>query len=80
MTLELTDNGYGSIMEQVQKLESLAWEGLFPDKARQSLQPDLHSHQTLQEIVSESRRLRRIIQENLLIVPKAAAPDGPAAA
>jgi len=53
MTLELKDDDYGTIMEQVQKVESLAWEGLFPNKVRQSLQPDLHSHQTFQEIVAE---------------------------
>ena len=82
MTLELSDNGYGDIMDQVQKLEDHAWEGIFQTNASGGgkLPSDTHSYKMFQEIVSESRKLQRIIQENLLIVPHAACPDGPEAA
>jgi len=82
MTLELSDGGYGTIMDQVQKLEEHAWEGIFQTNASSGgkLSPDTYSYKMFQEIVSEARKLQRTIQENLLIVPTAAGPDGPEAA
>jgi hypothetical protein len=82
MTLELSDDGYGAIMDQVQMLEDHAWEGILQPNASGAGKPapDAHSYKMFQEIVSESRKLRRVIQENLLIVPNAAGPNGPEAA
>jgi len=82
MTIELSDDGYGNIMEQIQKVEGHAWEGIFQTKAPGAgkLPPDTYTYKVFQGIVSESRKLQRIIQENLLIVPNAAGPDGPKSA
>ena len=82
MTLELSDDGYGAIMDQVEKLENHAWEGIFQTNVSGGgkLPPDTYAYKMFQEIVSESRKLRRVIQENLLIVPNAAGPNGPEAA
>ena len=78
MTIELGKDGYGIIMAQVQKVEELAWGGIFPSEAPGP--KDQSSYKKFQDIVSELRNLRGIIQENLFIVPKAAGPDGPQAA
>ena len=78
MTIELADNGYGNIMDQIQKLEDLAWEGIFPERIPD--ERDLPAYRKFQDIVSESKKLRLIIQENLLTVPNTAGPEGPRAA
>jgi len=78
MTIELKDDGYGNIMEQLQKVESLAWDGIFPGKAPD--EKDCQSYRKFQDIVAEVKSLRYIIQENLLIVPNAAGPHRPGAA
>ena len=75
MSLELSNNGYGDIMQQVQKIENLVNEGVFPNNGRGLSRTNL-----LLELSSETRKLRQIIQENHLILPTKASPDGPRAA
>jgi|GEM_PF-1980406 len=78
MSLELYSDGYAKIMDQVQLIENLANEGIFPTQT-----PDkkgLYFHKFFVEISSETKKLRGIIQENLYILPTNAGSNDPEAA
>jgi hypothetical protein len=75
--IEVKDDGYEKIMEEVQLIEDIACEGIFPRQAADELKD---AHKKFQSILSEVKNLRGIIQENFLINTKAEGPDGPNAA
>ncbi len=75
MIIELKDDGYEKIMGEIQNIEDAAQSGIFPKRTHEQ-----DSYKAFQTILSGVRKLRGIVQENLLIVSKTAGPEGPNAA
>jgi hypothetical protein len=67
MKIELTPDGYEKIDAKIQGIENLAYEGVFSDKNTVS---------RFQQIASETKKLRQILREAMLLVPAAAASGG----
>ena len=72
--LKLSGNGYEIIMAQLQKIEDLAWKGIYPDIVSGS--KDLNSYYRFQDIISEAKNFRQILHENFIIELKPANPKG----
>jgi hypothetical protein len=64
MKIELADDGYEKIDVRIQEIENLAYEGVFSDKNTVS---------RFQQIASETKKLRQMLREVLLLVPDATA-------
>jgi hypothetical protein len=75
--IELTDDGYEKIMDEIQRIEDIACEGIFPRQAADELKD---AHKKFQSILSEVKNLRQVLLENLVIVPMKNGPDEPSAA
>ena len=57
---ELSNDGYAKIEAKIQAIEALAYEGFFSQKSSMS---------QFQQILSETKKFRQILNEVLLIVP-----------
>jgi len=64
MSVELSANGFEKIEAKIQKIENLANTGIFDEVSRSS---------RFQTIVHESKQLRQILRDELMIVPAPAA-------
>jgi len=67
---ELAEDGYAKIEAKIQKIENLAYNGVFAEVSRAS---------RFQQIGMEAKQLRQILCEVLVIVPVAKGTKGDAA-
>jgi len=67
---ELAEDGYAKIEAKIQKIENLAYNGVFAEASRAS---------RFQQIGMEVKQLRQILREVLIIVPVAEGTKGDAA-
>jgi len=67
MKIELAPDGYEKIDAAIQGIENLAYEGVFSDKNAAS---------RFQQLAGETKKLRQILREAMLLVPGAAAGGG----
>ncbi|MCL2722203.1 MAG: hypothetical protein FWD47_12815 [Treponema sp.] len=68
--IELTEDGYEKIEARIQTIENLASNGIFAEESRTS---------RFYQIVSETKKLRQILRDVLLIVPAKKNDKGDAA-
>jgi hypothetical protein len=64
---ELAEDGYERIEAKIQKIENLANNGIFANESRNS---------RFYQIVSETKKLRQIVNEVLLLVPQVVSDNG----
>jgi len=57
---ELSKDGYEKIEARIQKIENLANNGIFAEESRNA---------RFYQIVSEAKKLRQVLREELVIVP-----------
>jgi len=64
---ELAEDGYEKIEAKIQKIENLANNGIFANESRNN---------RFYQIVSETKKLRQIVNEVLILVPQVVPENG----